>query len=208
MAKGPRLRRQPVQARGQERIKKILDSADEVFAEVGYEGATTNAIAARARTSIGSVYQFFPDKQAILQALAARYKEQLEALHETVFTPQTARLPLPEVYDRVLRALADFHARNPGFRPLFWGSATSAELAEAGRVLLGECIDRVDGMLAVRAPDLPAERRLLLATINVEVTRALLPLSESGDERFREQVLGEIKALLLGYMERAMKAPA
>jgi AcrR family transcriptional regulator len=196
-------RRQPVQERGQQRIDRILDAADELFAEVGYDQTTTNAIAARAGTSIGSLYQFFEDREAILKALADRYRKQLHAVHDAVLTPQTAKLPLSDVYDRILRALADFHARNRGFQPLFYGSPVG-ELAEAGRVLMQECIERVEQMLAVRAPALSPSRRKLLATINVEVIRALLPLSESSDESFREQLLSEIKALLLGHMEQAI----
>lgn len=200
MSRKGTLRREPVQERGQQRIDRILNAADALFAEVGYDQATTNAIAARAGTSIGSLYQFFGDKQAILEALAHRYREQLHQVHEEVLTPEAAHLPLPVVYDRILRALADFHARNRGFRPLFYGSATSGELAKAGEVLRQECIARVEQMLSIRAPRLDGPRRRLLATINVEVTRALLPLSESGDEQFREGMLGEIKKLLLGYM--------
>lgn len=200
------LRKQPVQERGQQRIDKILIAADSLFAEVGYDQATTNAIAARAGTSIGSLYQFFGDKRAILDALVHRYKDQLHAVHEAVLNEESARLPLPVIYDRILRALADFHARNRGFRPLFYGSATSGELAAAGQVLCQECIGRVEQMMVIRAPQLDPTRRRLLATINVEVIRALLPLSESGDEQFREEVLQEIKKLLLGYMEREQAA--
>jgi AcrR family transcriptional regulator len=199
------LRREPVQQRGQRRIEQVLDAAAELFAEVGYEGATTNAIAARAGTAIGSLYQFFPDKEAILQALAARYLEQLRALHDAVLTEETARLPWPELYDRVIHALADFHRAHPGFRPLFFGSPTSAGLAAAEEVLRQECIGRVERMIASRAPGLSAERRALLAAINVDVIKALLPLSESADEGFRARVLGEIKKLLLGHMREAIE---
>lgn len=200
MPRKPTLRRQPVQQRGQQRIERLLNAADALFAEVGYEQATTNAIAARAGTSIGSLYQFFDDKQAILEALAQRYRDQLHAVHDAVLTPENAHLPLPEIYDRVLRALADFHARNRGFRPLFYGSATTGELSAAGEALREECIGRVEQMMALRLPKLAPERRRLLATINVEVIRALLPLSESGDELFRQTMIDEIKKMLLGYM--------
>lgn len=198
------LRRQPVQQRGQQRIDRLLTAADALFAEVGYEQATTNAIAARAGTSIGSLYQFFDDKRAILEALAQRYRDQLHAVHDAVLTPENAQLPLPEIYDRILRALADFHARNRGFRPLFYGSATSSELSSAGEALREECIGRVEQMMALRVPKLAPDRRRLLATINVEVIRALLPLSESGDEEFRQTMIGEIKRMLLGYMAGEM----
>jgi AcrR family transcriptional regulator len=56
------LRRQPKQQRGQQRVAKILTAAAEVFAEVGYAAATTQQIADRANTAVGSIYQFFPDK--------------------------------------------------------------------------------------------------------------------------------------------------
>lgn len=206
MARKQALRRQPVQQRGQQRIEKILDAADALFAEVGYDQATTNAIAARAKTSIGSVYQFFEDRQGILQALAQRYHKRLRAVHETALNPEAARLPLPEVYDRVIRSLADFHRTNPGFRPLFFGSPTSAGLAEAAHLLHEECVGRMEDMLATAQPDLAPERRRLLATINVEVLKALLPLSEQGDELHRECVLSEIRRLLLGYTKQAMTA--
>lgn len=200
----PPLRREPVQERGQQRIERVLDAADALFAEVGYEGATTNAIAARARTAIGSIYQFFPDKTAILHALADRYRAQLHEVHERVLSAETALLPLSEIYDRVISALADFHRRNRGFQALFYGSPTSAGLSEAAGVLHEECIGRVETMLAARYPELSPVRRRLLATINVEVLKALLPLSEAGDEAHRQTVLLEIKKLLLGHMQREL----
>jgi AcrR family transcriptional regulator len=58
------------QARGQRRIDQLLDVAARVFAEVGFEAATTNGIAARAGVSPGSLYQFFPNKDAMAEALA------------------------------------------------------------------------------------------------------------------------------------------
>ena len=69
------MRREPRQARSQERVNRILDLAEELFAGESYAATTTNAIAARAGVPIGSLYQFFPDKTSILQALALRYAE-------------------------------------------------------------------------------------------------------------------------------------
>jgi AcrR family transcriptional regulator len=48
-----------------------------MFVAEGYSATTTNAIAARAQVPIGSLYQFFPDKAAILKALAIQHGEQL-----------------------------------------------------------------------------------------------------------------------------------
>src|SRR6516164_9853881 len=96
------LRRQPRQARGKRRIAKILEAAGELFAKVGYEAATTNAIARQAKTSIGSLYQFFPNKEMILHALADRYLAELRAVHDAMLGEQAVRLPLPALYDRII----------------------------------------------------------------------------------------------------------
>src|SRR5581483_28815 len=147
MSKTGTLRRVPRQARARRRIDVILDAAAAEFAEVGFETTTTNAIARRAGTSIGSLYQFFPNKEAILEALASHYETQLRALHDAILNEETASLPMPEIYDRVIQGLADFHATHPGFRPLFYGSATAGRLAAAADRLRQECINRVDAMI-------------------------------------------------------------
>jgi AcrR family transcriptional regulator len=56
-------------------MTRIVEAADRVFADVGYEAATMEQIAERAETSIGSVYQFFPNKGALFEALCDRYFE-------------------------------------------------------------------------------------------------------------------------------------
>jgi AcrR family transcriptional regulator len=82
------MRRKPQQARSIERVNHILKIADEVFAEMGFEAATTIEIAARAKMSVGSLYRFFPDKAAILKALAGSYLEQLQQVIAQLHTPE------------------------------------------------------------------------------------------------------------------------
>jgi AcrR family transcriptional regulator len=194
----------PQQARGERRLTKILEAAEKVFAQIGYETATTNSIARHAKTSIGSLYQFFPNKEAILQAVAARYLDRLRNVLDTILTDDVAYLPLLVVYERIIGALAEFHAANPGFRHLFYGSSTSAHLAAATEQLVRECIQRVDALMAVRFPALAPRRRRLLATINVEVIRALLPLSQAATGEERAEVLEEIRNLLLAHLRQVL----
>src|SRR5580698_6944067 len=70
-------RRIPQQARAQRTISLLLDAAAEVFNQTSYDAATLTEIAARAGTSIGSLYQYFPDKTAVALALAERYRTEL-----------------------------------------------------------------------------------------------------------------------------------
>ena len=65
-------RRYPQQQRSQEKVEKILTAAAAVFWEVGYDAATTHAIAQRANTSVGTLYRFFPNKLALFHALDLR----------------------------------------------------------------------------------------------------------------------------------------
>ena len=71
---GP-LRRVPVQGRSVARVNRMLDACAQLVDEVGYDGLTTTLLAERAGVAIGSVYQFFPDKRAIVQALTLRNLE-------------------------------------------------------------------------------------------------------------------------------------
>ena len=68
-------RKQPVQARSRELVEVILEGAARVFEERGYAAATTDAIAERAGVSIGSLYQYFPNKDALAVALMERHGE-------------------------------------------------------------------------------------------------------------------------------------
>jgi AcrR family transcriptional regulator len=205
MGKKVSLRRRPRQERGARRVDRILQSAATVFARVGYEAATTNAIARQAGTSIGSLYQFFPNKEAILHALAARYLAELRAVHDRMLDEQAVHLPLAALYDRIIGSLADFHATHPAFMTIFVSSTASADLAAAAQQLTQECIDRVDRVMAAREPKVPATRRRLCATINVNVIKTLLPLSQSLDPEARAGLLAEIKALLMAHIRTVIK---
>jgi AcrR family transcriptional regulator len=195
------LRRAPKQERGQRRIARILDAAAQEFARVGFDAATTNAIARRAKTSVGSLYQFFPNKEAILAALTEHYLNEIRAVHELVLSEQAAQLSLPAFFDQLVDRLADFHATHPGFLSLFYGSPTSAHLAAAAGRLQRECVAGAEASIAARLPNLDPARRRLYATINVQVVKALLPLAEAAGPAGRAEVLAEIKNLLVRYMD-------
>src|SRR5260370_27471172 len=71
-------RRIPQQERGERRVAELLEAAAVEFAEAGYDAATMKAIAKRAGASIGAVYQYFPNKEAIVSALRTRYVNEME----------------------------------------------------------------------------------------------------------------------------------
>src|SRR6188768_515402 len=89
-------RRQPRQARSRDTVDALLEAAARVFRREGFR-ATTNRVAAEAGVSIGSLYEYFPNKQALLAALAERHVASAEAevgaaLVETALPTLLARL--------------------------------------------------------------------------------------------------------------------
>src|SRR5258705_7758814 len=71
-------RRTPMQDRSSQRVKSMLQAAAGLIAQVGYEKMTMTGIARRAATSVGSLYQYFPDKQTIAQALFEELGQEME----------------------------------------------------------------------------------------------------------------------------------
>lgn len=201
-------RRVPSQERGKRRVALILDAAEEVFAASGYEAATNTEIAGRAGASIGSLYQFFPNKEAILDAVAARYLRRLGALYDGWLSAEAARRPLGELFGRLLRSLVEFDAENPAFGTLFYGSETSGKLASAAEDLRSEGVRRLGAVFAVRAPGLEEGRRGLYAEIANDAIRGLFPLATCSEQEKRDRVLAEIEALLVAYLEPVLGADA
>src|SRR5581483_12103576 len=106
------LRRLPQQARGQRRIDAILDAAEAVLVEAGFEGLTTNAIAKHAEMSIGSLYQFFPNKEAIVEAMGLRCLDRARGLFAPLLSPEAAALSMEDWIDGIIDSLDTMQQAN------------------------------------------------------------------------------------------------
>src|SRR5689334_3047576 len=80
----PQPRKQPRQARSQHMVETILEATARILAERGYVGTNTNLVAERAGVSVGSLYQYFPNKKSLVAALHERYAAQMERAIDTV----------------------------------------------------------------------------------------------------------------------------
>jgi AcrR family transcriptional regulator len=188
-------------ARGERRIAEILDAAAAVFAEVGYEQATTNAIAAKAGISPGSLYQFFANKEEIARRLAENYEADVRSVWAKLFTEDAAKLPLGELLDGIIGPILEFKLKRRGFAAFFEGSQTVPELAAVAGGLHAEFIDRMRRLLALRRPDLPEGELALSALVAVRTFKALLPMAVDATPARRAAIVAEIKRALLGYLE-------
>jgi AcrR family transcriptional regulator len=209
------LRRQPRQARAQERLERILEAAEQLFAEVGFDAATTNQIAVEAGTSIGSLYEFFPNKEAVAQALAERYVERIGGLYDELLGPSAgggepnrARVAEEEnphdLVHRVVNALDRFYREHPGAVPLLNGRLTSPELAAAGERLHDAFVRSIEAVVRHRRPDLPAARGRLTSLLIAEIARSGLVLADRVPLSQRAAVLRELETAIIGYLELSL----
>ena len=195
------MRRTPQQVRSQQRVNLILDTAADLFAEVGYEPTTTNSIAERAGISIGSLYRYFSDKDAILRALAKRHQEQVRGIFDRIFSGDLIYLPLDVLLDRLIDPFVELHTACPAYKQILLGSDVSADIAAANEELDQEIVRRMAEVLQLTALGMDTERAHLVATVCKAQVKALLSLVGSSDDReFRSQVTAEVKRMLLGYI--------
>ena len=197
-----RLRRVPQQDRGQRRIDRILDAAIEVIAEAGVEGASTNAIAARAATSVGSLYQFFSNKDAIVHALAARYVAEFEALKDRVMAPEVADRPLPEMMRGIVEPIAAFCLANPAYRHVFAATTTPGARRSPEEAAMHDAVVRkVESLIARRTPWVPPVQRHVTAVVQVETVHEVIFHAQGRPETEATAIVEELIRMLVCALE-------
>ncbi|MEU9453506.1 TetR/AcrR family transcriptional regulator [Streptomyces sp. NPDC048277] len=193
------LRRTPQQARSKARLAKVLKAAERVLVAEGVQALTTTRVAAEAKVSVGSLYQYLPDRDAIIDALAAGYFTQLEAvMDEFVRAAGIERWPDP--VGVLIDTYAALYRTEHGFRALWFGTGLTDRTREADREHKHRMADGV--------------RRVLLALGVAEDTEALgrachaavLTADALAQEAFRRDaegdtaLLDEAKVMLRGYL--------
>lgn len=196
-----RLRRVPQQSRSQQRVVQILEAAAKVFAEVGYEAASTTLIATQAKTSVGSLYRFFPDKAAIFQALATYYMDQVRALIAEIINPEIYLSPISIVTDRIIDAYYDNLLSQPGYRAMLLNYHFSPKATTTVENINREIEPYFEALFAARAPEMEPEQRKLIARVSVEACCVLEFVSSEADDVLREKLKAEAKKLLSAYLK-------
>jgi AcrR family transcriptional regulator len=203
MSASPTVRRNPVQNRSQETVQKVLAAAGVLLARgLGADVLTTAQIAAEAGVSVGALYRFFPDKQAIVDAIALshmeRFQEALTARLMLAFPPDAAGFigAVVDGFAEYLEAHADFRtiAFAPGGRSI--SGRTREAYAQSGDLLHAVREVLVESYGIAAGPELAV--RLRLAT---EVGDRLLACAfAERDGARRSDILGEARRILTAVL--------
>jgi AcrR family transcriptional regulator len=197
----PPVRRAPVQERSQETVQRIYDAASRLLARgLPMEELTTGQIATEAGVSVGALYRFFPDKQAIVDAVATKSIEQFQAelIGRFMLAPPTDG---PALLGVAIDAFMAFLESHPDFRTIAYGgihvSAGAREHqlgADAGIAVMVKQF--LVGLGFPIAPDFDLRLRIVTEAGDRLIAYALA----QADPDLRGQVVGEVKRLLGTYL--------
>jgi len=129
---GAPIRVEPVQARSTARVNALLDAASATMHDYGYEQLTTAMVAERAGASIGTVYRYFPDRVAVLQAVAARNLDQVRSELGKAFSDQKPS-SVAQAVDVLVGTLVEMFRSEKGFRSLRVGDVLDIRPVATGR---------------------------------------------------------------------------
>jgi AcrR family transcriptional regulator len=192
--------KEPKRERGKQRVAALLDAGAELFAEKGYEATTMTEIASRAGAAIGSLYQFFPSKEALAEALFDRFAERWAASFarvEELAPGSSAREVADLLVDHKLKQRTDRDA------------AIALSSAVAGiverRKPLGDALrGRIAAILSAGNPALGQDEAAAAAIIVNQIMKMIPALASTEDER-AAVLVGEARKLLALYIDEVLE---
>jgi AcrR family transcriptional regulator len=194
-------------ARGERRVAGLLDAAGRVFGELGYHAATTNAIAAEAKVSPATLYQFFPNKEAIADALVTRYAMDLAKEVRAADIQELASAPLEKAIREVTGVVIEFHRKHSAFATLHAEAPLSKDAAEQKRLLSQTFIDHLSEVLRARNPKLDKQDALWSAKIVLTALIGFQPALAGRNTSDRSRIIAALNQMLVRYLEPVLKPP-
>jgi len=197
------MRRSPTQERAAVTFDAILQAAAELFCDLGYDRASTNRIADRAGVSIGSLYQYFANKEAILAALLIEHQRAVhKVVEEALVILDDPDIPLRQGLEELFNRLVGFHTADPELTRVL-----SAEVPQLGHGSSEpDEIDHYTGRtlkMLRRRPEIVVENleisAMLLVTTVEALTRWLAHGAPAGVDT--TGYIREAVEMLVGYLQ-------
>jgi AcrR family transcriptional regulator len=187
----------PKRARGVQRVAELLDASAALFAENGYEATTMTQIAISAGASIGSLYQFFPSKEVLAEALFARYVERVTSMLEDL-AKRAPGLSPRGVANRLVDIMLDIRKDRDATAAL---SGSVSGIVERRKPLRGATRRQIAPILRAANPKLRETAAAEAAAMIGHVLK-LVPMLAKEQEDGGQPLVAQVRTMLAAYIER------
>lgn len=190
-------RRNPVQQRSRERMKNILAVASALIARYGSDQLKMSEVAEGAGISIGSLYQYFPDKSAIIRSLAQYYNEESRRCIEEALAGVSTVAELEKAYIDLLEQYYGLFRAKPVMRDIWSGMQADKQLIELELAESRICGAMLADAMARAHGETDAGRHASTAFMIWQLGEAVMRLAISVDEREGERIVEDFKRMTL-----------
>ena len=185
-------------ARGEQRQHALLGAAAAVFGRLGYHDTTTNAIAAEAGVSPATLYQFFPNKEAIASALASMYAREMAEEERSIDSEDA--LSFTEAVGELIDVCMSFNRRRPVFHTLVVNAPLSSAAREDKQALGQAFVDFIAVRLRRELPTLSRSEATHHGQVALMIFRGILDELTTASPRVRTRLHRAMRDAILRYL--------
>jgi AcrR family transcriptional regulator len=189
----------PKQERSARRLAVFLQAAAELFSEIGFDATTMQAIADRSNSSIGALYNYFPDKQSIAGTLLSRYAEELQWRLKSLME-HSEKLSTAQFAGLFIDCIIEFAQERPAYLSLHTAPIRFRRDPAARKALR----TIVANAFRAKNPALSSERSLLVANVAVQLVKGMITFFLESDVKTKPLVVAEFRRVLTSYLEEAL----
>ena len=192
--------RAPQRRRGQLRVAALLEAAAALFAEKGFDAATMTEIATRAKAPIGSLYQFFPSKESLADALLERYGERVAGAFRAI-EARSASLSATALADALLDLMVELRDERRAAMMLLDGRRDAFPRPSMLRLIM---LDGINRILRARDPTLPQGRADDIAAAVLHAMKGMATLTEVDGDATAARVAEEWRIMTRLYLAKTL----
>jgi len=199
-------RNRPVQARSQQRHREILDTTASLLERVGFDELTTILVARELGISVGTLYHYYPNKQAILYALGSAWLDEMSGALADISSWDIEKLGMKTVIDRLVERLAKVYRHQRGLLPLvqaLWAVPELRKLDEEHDKLVIDHMSKLFARLDISSDVAELNR---LARLFLELSHALLLTVVNQAATPASRSLADLKFLVYSLLNRHREA--
>lgn len=192
-------RKVPKQLRSRRKVERLLAAAARVLSREGWAKLTTNRVAEEAGLSVGTLYQYFPNKQALVAELIDRHvSEELTCLSEELTLLQNK--PLAMIVERLVTTYVGIHQADPELTRALHAQVPHLELTEPLRVATRRFEVQLSGVLRRHPQAAGGSDLAAFIAVNTVEALTLLALMEQPEKLREDAFLQEVVTLVSGYL--------